>query len=669
MSAPRSLDRLLADTLLGRHRHAWATLDTAQRIIGSGGELAAALGGLPAGEQIQTALPCLHGMLPMTGDNLSVPRVSLGNDLTVDIHLRREPSGWLIVLLDVSAEQHRERQLLQRGHGAASPAAAATHSEATLTGLLHALDMCAIECHGDGQLAPIGTIPQWARSFAEALQDSQRELFADPAFAFLGSFIFDARELWRTGRPGALRSGPWVDMDAAGTEYVYEATAVNAPVRHLLLIERNSRTADLQRDLVGTGRRQALSSRENARDLARTSTALADLERERGNLIEHAQAAQHIEALGSLTGGIAHDFNNVLTAIIGFAELGASEAPAGTRQHDHFRFVLQAGERARSLIREILTLSSRRQSRAELVSLRDIVTEVLGLVRATIPHHIDVGADLTSPAHVRANPTQLHQVVLNLCTNAIHAIGGAPGRLTITLDEVEVPPADDPDPKPAGVHARLRVSDTGGGIDPDVRARIFDPFFTTKPAGQGTGIGLSVVHGIVTRGRARIRVDSEPGSGSTFEILWPLAGATQAARETESDDAVTGSERILFVDDDPLQVELARRMLGTLGYDVLALTDAREALAQLRRRRGTWDMLITDQAMPGATGASLAREVLRTQPGFPVLVCSGNVSPELVDNLLAMGVADVLLKPVRWRQMAEVIRRCLHPQHHHGASA
>jgi PAS domain S-box-containing protein len=371
--------------------------------------------------------------------------------------------------------------------------------------------------------------------------------------------------------------------------------------------------------------------------------------------------AQRIQSLGTLAGGIAHDFNNVLTAIIGNADIVARALPADAPAQRALRHIAQASARATHLVARILTFSRHQPPQRSPVTLREVVEEALKLLRATLPAMVQIEASCAAdtPA-VLADPTQIYQVVTNLGTNAAHAMRPRGGRLTVRLEAVSLEADDVPAGLRPGRHARLTVADTGCGMDTATLDRIFEPFFTTKPVGEGTGLGLSVVHGIVKSHEGAITVESHPGAGTTFRIYFPEAGAGAAAGAPPAAADVRGQgERVLHVDDEEAIVYMTGRLLEGAGYRVSGFTDARRALEAFCADPGGFDVVITDLAMPGLPGLDLAREIRRLRADVPVVLTSGYVRPEDATVLLDLPRAELVLKPRLVTDLAPALHRLL----------
>ena len=373
--------------------------------------------------------------------------------------------------------------------------------------------------------------------------------------------------------------------------------------------------------------------------------------------------AQKMEAIGALAGGIAHDFNNILVAMTGFTELAAAELPADSLVRERLDQVLKAGERARELVRQILSFSRQAEQEQTPIYLNPVVKEVLGLLRATIPTTVDIRRELAPETDfVRADPTAIHQLLMNLCTNAAHAMCDTGGTLTVVLETVSL------DEVAAGRLAvvgpgryrLLSVRDTGPGIPAEDQLRIFEPFFTTKASGEGTGLGLSVVHGIVSAHGGEVTVDSTAGEGTTFSVYLPVvAGETKAEDGGETAAARGHAERVLLVDDDPAVAAFGREALAHLGYRVSMFADGADAWAAFRAAPADFDLLLTDQTMPGMTGLELAERVRQLRPEVPIILCTG-YSSGVSEEAVAEGEIDrLLLKPFNMARLGEVLGEVL----------
>ncbi|MEW6658967.1 MAG: PAS domain S-box protein [Thermodesulfobacteriota bacterium] len=373
--------------------------------------------------------------------------------------------------------------------------------------------------------------------------------------------------------------------------------------------------------------------------------------------------AQKLEAIGTLAGGIAHDFNNILSALMGYTELTLDDIPPEMEAHANLVEVLKAAERARDLVKQILTFSRQdKHQEKKPVQISLIIKEVLKFLRASLPTTIDMRRNITAlSAKILADPTQIHQIMINLCTNAAQAMQESGGVLTVSLDEVDLRPGDQAPGADllSGPYLRLTVSDTGQGMTPEVMARIFEPFFTTKELGGGTGMGLAVVHGIVKSHGGEIKVFSEPGQGSTFQVFFPRVDNQEITETPILPAVLRGQERILLVDDEESLAHLGRQMLKRLGYEAVAMTNSLEALEAFRAQPHRFDLVITDQTMPHMTGIKLAEELLRIRPGLPIILCTGFIETVSPEEALARGLRELIAKPLKKGELAKIIRKVL----------
>jgi PAS domain S-box-containing protein len=384
---------------------------------------------------------------------------------------------------------------------------------------------------------------------------------------------------------------------------------------------------------------------------------------------EHRQAeallrqAHKMEAIGTLAGGIAHDFNNILAAIIGFSEIAIDKSPEGSPVRRHMERVFAAGIRGRELVKQILAFSRQAEQEKLPLKLASVVRETLKLLRASLPSTIDIRTNLQSEAgFVLADPTQMQQVIMNLCSNAAHAMRRTGGSISVELSGLSFSSAEDaPDPTMSpGSYARLSVADTGEGMSPEIMEHIFDPFFTTKAAGEGTGLGLSVVHGIVTSHEGRIGVSSEPDKGSTFTVYFPKLPGEKSRDSTDEGGSIPrGRERILFIDDEEDLAAMADEMLTDLGYRVTAKTGAREALALFRLNPSRFDLIITDVTMPEMTGEELVKEILALRADTPIIMCTGFSYLVDADTARAAGIKAFAMKPLTKKEIAMTVRKVL----------
>ncbi|WP_163339086.1 PAS domain-containing protein [Desulfopila sp. IMCC35008] len=405
---------------------------------------------------------------------------------------------------------------------------------------------------------------------------------------------------------------------------------------------------------------QVLAFMRNVQLLIDRKTA----QQEAAEMATHLQQAQKMEAIGTLAGGIAHDFNNILGSILGYAEMVQEDCPPGSTMRRDMDRVVEASLRAKELVRQILAFSH--QTETEEVPLQPalIIKEAVKMLRSSLPTTIDLQQDIDPEAGLTlADPTQIHQILTNLCTNAFHAMEKTGGTLNIslknksfTLSELVHAPHVQP-----GTFVEISVRDTGPGIKPEIMDKIFDPFFTTKEIGKGTGMGLAIIHGIAKKSGGFISCKSSPSEGTTFYVYLPIyAGMTPPVAEMAPLELIKpGNERILFIDDEEMLAEMGKTMLERLGYKVTVETSSIQALRILQNQPDRFDLIITDQTMPGMTGSDLARRILQLRPKLPIILCTGFSNQISEEKAKIYGIKGFAMKPLAKKDLADLIRKVL----------
>jgi len=372
--------------------------------------------------------------------------------------------------------------------------------------------------------------------------------------------------------------------------------------------------------------------------------------------------SQRMESIGTLAGGIAHDFNNILFPIVGHTEILLEDISEDSPLRESLNEIYTASLRARNLVQQILAFSRQGKSELKLMKMQPIIKEVLKLIRSTIPTTISINQNLQPGCGaVKADPTQIHQILMNLTTNAYHAMEENGGELEVTLKEIKLDEhvLISSDIKP-GSYACLTIADTGIGMDNNLIDKIFEPFFTTKENGKGTGMGLSVVHGIVKSMNGEIQVDSEPGKGTEFHIFLPIVKSDFEKQETQTNEPILGGiERILLVDDEKSIIALERQSLTRLGYQVTSFTSSLEALEAFRTNPDKFDLIITDMTMPNLPGDKLAAEFIKIRFDIPILLCTGFSESMSEEKIKSIGIKGLLLKPIIKKDLAKKIREVL----------
>ena len=396
--------------------------------------------------------------------------------------------------------------------------------------------------------------------------------------------------------------------------------------------------------------------------ITRDISDLKSAQKERKQLRTQLIQAQKMEAIGTLAGGIAHDFNNILGAIIGYAEMALYDTKKDSMEHYNIDQVLKAGHRAKDLVKQILAFSRKSEQDKKIISLTPVIEEALKLLRASLPTTIEIRQNIEPGLNaIFADPTQMHQVIMNLCTNSAHAMGERGGILNVELHNVDLDPqkAVQYPELNSGPYVRLSIIDTGHGMDSATMDRIFDPYFTTKEQDKGTGMGLAVVHGIIKGHGGGIRVQSKHGKGTRFDILFPVIGKQMESETEELKALPTGNEHILFIDDEETLIDLGESMLKKLGYRVETRTRPNEALEIFGAAPDRFDLVISDMTMPGMTGDILAAELMKIRSDIPVIICTGY--SERIDEQKAgdLGIKGFIMKPFTIRGLSKTVRAVL----------
>jgi len=435
-------------------------------------------------------------------------------------------------------------------------------------------------------------------------------------------------DLWETISKGKTWSGRLVNKKKDGSEYTEEATI--SPV-----------LSD-QGEIVSY-----VAVKRNISDKLKLEARL--------------QQAHKMEAIGNLAGGIAHDFNNILSPIFGYTEMLLLDAPDDSNTRKSLAQILAAAKTAKNLVNQILAFSRQSEHEKKPIKVQIVIKEALKLVRSSIPTTVDIKGDIHSDCDpILADPTQIHQIIMNLCTNAYHAMEKTKGEVTVSLKEVELATEDLKDPAMnTGKYVLLSVADTGMGMTQDTLGRIFNPYFTTKEIGKGTGLGLAVVHGIVKNLSGHINVYSELGKGTEFHIYLPVIESTQDSDQVELPRILKGDERILLVDDKKDVCNIEHQMIERLGYRVTARLSSTDAFEAFRANPHNFDLVITDMTMPDMTGDELARELIKIRPDIPVILCTGFSAKMSQKKMESTRIKGLLMKPVVMQELSGMIRKVL----------
>ena len=392
-----------------------------------------------------------------------------------------------------------------------------------------------------------------------------------------------------------------------------------------------------------------------------TARKIANQEKDRLN--QHLQQSHRLEALGTLAGGIAHDFNNITASILGFAEIVQESLPSNSQPHEDLGHIISAAKRGKDITRQLLTFSRQTDQAKSPIHIQPLIKETLALIRASIPANIDIRTSITpTTAYIAASPAQIHQMLINLCTNASRAIGGQSGVININLEVVDITPTSTKIPPglPPGNYAKLTVSDTGSGITKEVLEHIFEPFFTTNSQGEGTGLGLSITHGIITDLNGIITVDSQPGHGSSFDVYMPTSQEQGTKPDASQPPHITGgNRRILIVEDETSLAEITARHLKKAGYKITIKANGNVALKSFKDTPNSFDLILTDQLMPQMSGTEMAGEILKIQPDIPIIIMTGTLNKSLLQKAQDIGVKKVIIKPISIGELCSAIDESL----------
>ena len=388
-------------------------------------------------------------------------------------------------------------------------------------------------------------------------------------------------------------------------------------------------------------------------------TQRLEAEREKEKLQKMLIQAQKMESIGTLAGGIAHDFNNVLSSILGFSELALDGVEKGSEIEEDLHEIRTAGMRAKDLVKQILTFARQSDETVKPIQVNTIVKEVLKFLKASIPTTIEINENINSDSFIMGSPTQVHQILMNLCTNASQSMENNGGILELSLNDINIDRSSEIKDLKFGEYIKIEVKDTGIGISPQNIETIFEPYFTTKAVGEGTGMGLAVVHGIVESYGGKIKVESQLNKGTNFAVYLPITKKRKIYSSTETANLPSGNERILFVDDEAAIVKMGARFLQQLGYFVTSRTSSLEALELFRLKPQEFDLVVTDMTMPNLTGDKLAVKLIKIRPDLPVILCTGYNKTISEKNATNIGIKAFTYKPIVQADLAKTVRKVL----------
>jgi len=678
-------------------------MDNKGNLIQWGGNLTALNMSVPdTKSRITDVALFMEGILPLSGESMEFSCIKMEPDTCVDALLFKIETGYGLIIWDASQkdayltqtqQQCNELSLLieeQKNKIIQSQIKKIPGSNLSfLEDLFLSLNYAVLEMNDQGHFILLGTPPAWVTQIPQSSKLLSGGTYEEDVFSFLGNFIQEAKTRWQKNPTESFKSGLWNEKDHSGQEFLFEATGVCVHGKKLLIIANdvchpNEKQSIIQKgrdlalhydelrrsdlELKNTHNELELRVKERTKDLEQAYQRLANelkerkrVEKEREDVAQQLRQSRKMEAIGTLAGGIAHDFNNILSAIMGYTELSLLEAGQDAPLTPKLEKILHASERAKGLVRQILTFSHQTDYEKRPLKLRLVIKEALNLLRASFPAFIDIQVQLNSNAYILADPTQIHQVIMNLSTNAWHAMKQDGGTLFIGIEEIDITPQDLSDmPELAvGQYIVLSVKDTGVGIPADLLDRIFDPYFTTKDINKGTGLGLSVVHGIVSSSKGCIQAFSEIDKGSEFKIFLPAFDSSAKIKSEKKTMPFGNQEHILFVDDEIFQTQMADELLHRLGYLSTTCNDSTKALDLFMDKNNHFDLVITDMIMPGMSGKILAKKILEAKPDMPIILCSGysdEIDPETIHKT---GISQYLMKPVGMENLAYSIQNAL----------
>ncbi len=650
-----------------------------------------------ADSKISDCVIFMEGIIPLQGQTMEFSCIKMSADICVDALLFRIETGYGLIVWDSSKkdafltqtqQKFNELSLLiekQKNQIIQMPGSTSPKEDAFLEDLFLALNFAVLEMNEQGHFVLIGTPPQWIEHIPQSSEILEGMAYQEDVFSFLGNFIRETKKRWAKNRKDIYRSGLWIEKDHTDQELLFEATAMDIHRRKLLIISHDVWHPNNTQSIIQKGRDLALNYhdlkrsgkklknmhdelelrvQERTKDLEQANFKLANelkerkkLEKEQAEVSNQLRQSQKMEAIGTLAGGIAHDFNNILAAIIGFTELSLTEPNTDAKLKSRLEKVLQASDRAKDLVRQILTFSHQSDYEKQPLKLKLVVMETLQLLRASLPAIIDIKKDLKSSGYILADYTQLHQVIMNLCTNAWHAMKDKGGTLCVDLKDMKLSSDDPlrPVDLPPGQYLVLTINDTGCGIRPDLVEKIFDPYFTTKDKDKGTGLGLSVVHGIITKCDGAITIDTQLEKGSTFKVFLPEFFPHIKTEIPQEPLFLGNNEHILFVDDEVFQIELAQEFVKRLGYQITTCTDSLEAFDLFSTSIDKFDLVITDMIMPKMTGKDLAKKIRTKNSHIPIILSTGYSDDIEKEKLDEIGITKCLMKPFGITELAKAI--------------
>ena len=646
----------------------------------------------------------MDGILPLEIDSMEFSCIKMPSSLCVDALLFKIEKGYGLIVWDATQkeeyltqtqQQYNELSLLveKQKNRIIHPTDKNIHekNKNILADLALALNFAVLEMNNQGNFVLIGTPPPWIKYALESRHILEAQPYEEDVFSFLGNFIKEAKSRWSNNYRDSFKSGIWIEKDNRGQEFLFETTAVDIDGKKMLIIAHDVCHPNEKQSIIQKGRTLALQYqnlkrddqklkglhdelelrvKERTKDLEEANLKLAmelkerkKVEKESEEVSKQLRQSQKMEAIGTLAGGIAHDFNNILSGIFGYAQLAEMDINGSGKAKQYINQVIKGAQRASALVRQILTFSRQTEHEKQPLEVSVIIKEAMNFIRASIPSSIEIKENILSKEKVMADSTQIHQVIMNLCTNAYHALSDNGGVLEIRLQEIKIS-AEDSIPelnKLAGEYLQIEVRDTGCGLDKELIEKIFDPYFSTKKKGEGTGLGLALVQAIVNDHEGFLEVDSQPNRGTSFYIYLPIIGKTAlpGTLSTKKPPLLKGNEKIMLVDDEKSIRSVFKDLLERNGYKVNAFENGFEALKEFKKNPDHFDLVITDMTMPGIPGDELATELLDIRPGLPIILSTGYSEKMTETKAHEIGIRKYIHKPIANKDLAILVRKVL----------
>ncbi|MCP4670604.1 MAG: response regulator [Desulfobacula sp.] len=672
--------------------------DNAGKVIQQGGNFSNLNIKIPEKESdIAEVFIFMEGIIPLQTDSMDFSCIKMPSNLCVDAHLFKTDNSYGLIVWDATKKEEYLAQTQQQNNELSlmvekkkncliHPSEKNTRkkNKNILMDLAKVLDFAIMEMNDQGNFVLTGTPPPWINIILDSNQILSGQPYQEDVFNFLGNFIQEAKSRWSNNYQGSFKSGIWIEKDETGQEFLFETTAIDIDGRKLLIIAHDVCHPYEKQSIIQKGRSLALQYhslqqadqklkgkhdelelrvKERTKDLQEANKRLERELKEREEVSKQLRQSQKMEAIGTLSGGIAHDFNNILAGIYGYAHLAEMDLDESGQTKHYVSQVIKGAKRASALVRQILTFSRQTEHKKQLLDISFIVNDTINLLRASIPSTIEIKRKIFPQKKVMADSTQIHQVVMNLCTNAYHSMSDTGGVLEISLQEIIISDEDSIPKlnKLPGEYLKLEVSDTGCGIDDKLIEKIFDPYFTTKKQGEGTGLGLALVQAIVDDHNGFLEVDTKLNQGTKFYIFLPVIKEMDVPDTLLTKDIsfLKGNEKIMIVDDEEAIRLASKDFLERYGYKINAFKNGFEALKEFKNNPDDFDLVVTDLTMPRISGDKLAIELLAIRPDLPIILCTGYSEKMTKTKAKELGIKKYIQKPITNTDLTILAREIL----------